>query len=189
MRDYKLKFSHLGIHVTDLARMTDFYSRVLGFPVTDHGLLHGTIPITFMSRSPEDHHQIALIAGRPDGATDSVINQISFELDSLQELQNLYRRLVAEGLIKEGETRHRTIMHGNAWAIYMHDPEGNQIECFVDSPWYIPQPCSTHIDLTRSTDDILAETKAYCERQPGFKPMEAWKDDMRRLIANHDLNS
>jgi len=41
MRHYRVKFSHFGIIVTDLAKMTDFYSRILGFPVTDHGLLPG----------------------------------------------------------------------------------------------------------------------------------------------------
>ena len=30
-------FSHFGIHVTDLARMEDFYTRVVGLLVTDRG--------------------------------------------------------------------------------------------------------------------------------------------------------
>jgi predicted enzyme related to lactoylglutathione lyase len=41
LRHYRVNFSHFGIKVTDLAKMTDFYSRILGFPATDHGLLHG----------------------------------------------------------------------------------------------------------------------------------------------------
>jgi len=182
-----MKFSHLGIYVTDLEKMTDFYSRILGFPVTDHGLLHGTIPITFMSRNPDDHHQIALIKARPDGSTDSVINQISFELPDLENLQRLYKRLVKEGIIVEGETAHRTITHGNAWAIYVHDPEGNQCELFVDSPWYIEQPCSEHIDLNRPTSEIMAESEAFCRAQDSFKPIAEWKAQMKDLIAAHDV--
>jgi hypothetical protein len=41
MRHYRINFSHFGIMVTGLAKMTGFYSRILGFPVTDHGLLPG----------------------------------------------------------------------------------------------------------------------------------------------------
>ena len=34
MRHHRVRFSHFGIIVTDVAKMTDFYSRILGFPVT-----------------------------------------------------------------------------------------------------------------------------------------------------------
>lgn len=35
-----VSFSHLGIYVRDLERMVDFYSRFLGFVITDRGTLH-----------------------------------------------------------------------------------------------------------------------------------------------------
>lgn len=181
MRDYTLKFSHMGIMVTDLAGMTDFYSRILGFPVTDHGLLHGTLPITFMSRDPAEHHQIALIQGRPAGQADTVINQISFRLPDLDNLKRLRARL-----IKEGFTNHRCVTHGNAWALYVHDPEGNQVELFVDSDWYIEQPCSLPIDLDKPTADILKESEDFCRAQPGFKPVSEWRAEMAERIAAHD---
>ena len=53
----RLNFSHLGIHVSDLARMEDFYTRVLGFYVTDRGQLSGPA-------GPMD-----LAQGRQPGAT------------------------------------------------------------------------------------------------------------------------
>ena len=34
-----LEFSHIGFFVTDLDKTQDFYARVLGFPITDEGLL------------------------------------------------------------------------------------------------------------------------------------------------------
>ncbi|MGO9361678.1 MAG: VOC family protein [Xanthobacteraceae bacterium] len=186
MRDYSLKFSHVGIYVTDLAKMTEFYSRILGFPVTDHGLLHGKVPITFLSRDPNEHHQIALISARPAGQTDSVINQISFRLPDLSSLKRLRARLIEEGVIKEGVTKHRAITHGNAWALYVHDPEGNQVELFVDSDWYISQPCSVPIDLDRPEEDILRESEAFCREQPDFQPIAAWRAEMAERIAAHD---
>lgn len=27
--------------------------------------------------------------------------------------------------------------HGNAWSIYFADPEGNRIELYTPSPWYV----------------------------------------------------
>ena len=36
-----LQFSHMGLYVTDLAAMRDFYTSVLGFLVTDEGGLRG----------------------------------------------------------------------------------------------------------------------------------------------------
>lgn len=181
MRDYALKFSHFGIMVTDLEKMTDFYSRILGFPVTDHGLLHGKLPITFMSRDPNEHHQVALIQGRPAGTTDSVVNQISFRLPDLDSLKRLRARL-----LKEGFDKHRCVTHGNAWALYVHDPEGNQCELFVDSPWYIEQPCSVPIDLDQPTADILRASEEFCRQQPGFKPVEEWRKEIAARIAAHD---
>ena len=36
-----LKFSHVGIFVTDLDRQSDFYTKVLDFTITDRGDLQG----------------------------------------------------------------------------------------------------------------------------------------------------
>ncbi|HVJ23513.1 MAG TPA: VOC family protein, partial [Burkholderiales bacterium] len=55
----EFSFSHMGLYVTDAARMEDFYTRVLGFAVTDRGNL-GSVNIVFLSRDPREHHQIIL---------------------------------------------------------------------------------------------------------------------------------
>ena len=77
-----LQFAHVGIYVTDLAKMADFYHRVMGFPITDEGPLHGA-QMMFFSRNPKEHHQVVLVAGRPPGHGDKVINQLSFRVGSL----------------------------------------------------------------------------------------------------------
>ena len=54
-------FSHVGFYVRDIARMEDFYRRVMGFFVTDRGQLdtpRGRVDLVFLSRDPEEHHQI-----------------------------------------------------------------------------------------------------------------------------------
>lgn len=61
-------FSHIGLFVHDLRVMEDFYTRVLEFSVTDRGQLPGEngkpMDLVFISRDPDEHHQIVLVAGR-----------------------------------------------------------------------------------------------------------------------------
>src|SRR3954468_23509359 len=91
----RLSFSHMGLFVTDVARMRDFYTRVLGFTVTDTGELEtaqGSLMLVFLSRDPREHHQIVLAGGRPADAGFNPINQISFRLDDFAGLGELHRR-------------------------------------------------------------------------------------------------
>ena len=60
-----LSMSHVGLYVHDMDTMLDFYTRVMGFTETDRGLVRGA-QIVFTSADPRDHHQVALIAGRPE---------------------------------------------------------------------------------------------------------------------------
>ena len=61
-----LSFSHMGMFVADAPRMEDFYTRLLGFTVTDRGQL-GTYDLRFLSRVPSEHHQIVLVSGPMQG--------------------------------------------------------------------------------------------------------------------------
>jgi catechol-2,3-dioxygenase len=178
MTRFNIEFSHIGLQVFDIERMIGFYSGVLGFPVTDRGLLHGTVPIAFLSRDPRDHHQIALVQMRPEEAKLSTVNQISFRLPDVETL-----RAMRDHLRRAGYDQFRMAMHGNALSLYVFDPEGNQLEIFVDTPWYIPQPCSLPYDLDLPTDEILAKTEQFCRAQPGFKPAQDWQAEFTRVLA------
>jgi catechol 2,3-dioxygenase len=172
-----LRFSHLGLFVIDLAGMVDFYCRVLGFTVTDQGKL-GDTSLTFLSRDPAEHHQIVLVAGRPPGLPDRIVNQVSFRAPTLAELQRFHRRVRAEA-----PRELAAISHGNAWSIYFRDPEGNRIEVFADSPWHVPQPVREPLDLDRPEAEILRETEAFCRARQGFKPMAEWRAEIARKLA------
>jgi catechol 2,3-dioxygenase len=176
-QDLGLSFSHVGLFVTDMAGMVDFFSGVLGFTITDRGQL-GATALTFLSRDPSEHHQIVLVEGRPPGLPDRIVNQVSFRVGTLGELQAVYRRL------RTLEMRELTpITHGNAWSVYFRDPEGNRMEVFTDSDWYISQPVREAIDIDRPEAEIRRETEAFCRARPGFRPIAEWRAELKRRIA------
>jgi catechol 2,3-dioxygenase len=163
--------SHFGIHVTDIARMTDFYTRALGLLVTDRGTLDETgRTLVFLSRDPDEHHQLVLVTGRPPGADYNVVNQISFKVPALADLQAMHARLRDDG-VKE----FRIVTHGNAWSVYFADPEGNRIELFVDTPWHTPQPFAEPFDIEAPAETIMRQTEAICRRRPGFASRADWR--------------
>ena len=175
------RFSHFGMYVADMARMEDFYARVLDFTVTDRGELpgpNGRMDLVFLSRDPDEHHQIVLITGRPDTAGFNPINQISLKADSLPTLRAMLHTLQHEGM--QGIT---PVTHGNAVSIYVPDPEGNRLELYVDLPWYVAQPMRVPFDLDREEAVLMAELEAHARSLPGFKPRSEWRAEMARRMG------
>jgi catechol 2,3-dioxygenase len=176
MPDYSLTFSHMGFLVRDLDKMVAFYRDVLGFFLTDEGLL-GDIQLRFLSRDPTEHHQIVMKSGRAADQS-TTIDQISLRVGSLEELRTVYARLVAANVPNLDPAT-----HGNAWSVYFPDPEGNRIEIYTDSEWYVSQPCKVKVDLFRPAENLRAENEAMCRTLPGFKPISEWHADMRALMG------
>src|SRR6185503_11839465 len=174
-------FSHMGMFVADVARMEDFYTRVMGFTVTDRGDLEtprGKVFLVFLSRDPREHHQIVLASGKPDGLPFNPINQISFRMARFGGLREMHQRLAGEK-VKELYT----VSHGNALSVYFHDPEGNRIELFVDTPWYVQQPQRLPMDLRLSDAELWQWVEAEARKQPGFRPVEDWRAEMKRRMS------
>lgn len=176
----KPKLGHVGIFVRDLDKMVDFYTRVMGLTISDRGAATTSpLELVFMSSDPSEHHQFVLVTGRPDYANFSVAQQVSFVVESLDELRTLRDRVEAEGLEIS-----RTATHGNAWSIYYNDPEGNRIENYVHTPWHIPQPHVHPLDLSLSNDEIMRMTKAHCQEDPGFMPVAEREKVLARMIES-----
>jgi catechol-2,3-dioxygenase len=169
-------FSHMGMFVADATRMEDFYTRVLGFTVTDRGEL-GSTRLVFLSRDPREHHQIVLAAGRPERLPFNPINQISFRMAEFAGLREMHRRLLAEK-VKELYP----VSHGNALSVYFLDPEGNRIELFVDTPWYVAQPLRIPMDMSLPDAELWAWAEREASKLPGFKPVEQWRVEIARRM-------
>lgn len=180
-----LKFAHIGLVVSDIEIMARFYVDVLGFTITDRGVF-GAMHIVFMSRDPEEHHQIVLTTGRPTNLPANTINpdfgpviqQISFKMGSLADLRDMRIRLTDGGATGMTEAS-----HGNAWSVYAHDPEGNYIEFYVDTAWYANQPFYEPLDFGKTDEEIVEETRKLCEDSPGFQPVSQWRSDIAKVMA------
>ena len=181
----RMKFSHLGLVVKDIEMMQDFYTRVLGFELTDKGVSGQGATMVFMTLDPDEHHQVFLVDGRPDNLPDNtvipgaspVLHHLSFRLGSLGELRTMYERLGGES-----ERAVRTITHGICWAMYTQDPEGNELEFFADSPWYIDQPFLKPVDFSLPDDELYRLTEEMCRAAPGFRPYAEFFDDLEQKV-------
>lgn len=175
---YGLTLSHIGVFVTDMPRMVDFYTGFLGFAESDRGETTNGGEIVFLTRDPREHHQLVLATGRPADLPYNIVNQLSFRVDSLDTLRELQ-----QGLKNEHATELGAITHGNALSVYLHDPENNRVELLIDTPWYVPQPCRIPVDLALPDDKLWGTIETQVRALPGFKTRDAWAADIEKRIA------
>ena len=172
-----LRIGHIAIFARDLEKMRAFYTDILGFTVTDEGPHPAAaIQMIFLSSNPEEHHEFVLLEGRPEDANYSPAQQLSFYVENLDELRTLRDRLVAEGIEID-----RYACHGNALSIYFPDPDGNYLEMYTHTPWYIPQPHGVPYDLSLPNAEIMRKVEAHCRETPGFM-MEVDRQKQARKI-------
>lgn len=171
------ELSHIGLYVTDMDRMREFYTRLLGFKVMDAGEI-GQVPrrqrLTFLSKDPKDHHQIVLVSGREPGAR-STVNQITFRVAALKDVRAMHDLATAgkaEGI--------DPVDHGNAWSVYFLDPEGNRLEFFCDTPWHVEQPHRVALDFSLSDKEIEEATRKRLVKDPTTRPFAEWREEKRR---------
>ncbi len=182
MKVPKLRFSHMGFSAHDLTRMEQFYTTMLGFFVTDRGSLPGPdgipVPLVFLSRDPDEHHQIVLAGNRPAQLHHNTINQISLRTDNLTTLLEIFRNFRDAGV----DDMH-PITHGNAISLYCRDPEGNRLEIYIDTDFYVDQPMRVALDFEQPEAAILADVEKHARTLPGFRPRAQWRAEMVRLMG------
>lgn len=180
-RPPRLRLSHTTIAVRDLDAMLAFYGDVLGFRVTNRGTVGSGSEMAFISQDPDEHHQIVFVEGLPTNEHQFVMaDHLAFRTGSLDDLRTIGTRLDEAGV--EGVI---PISHGNAWSLYFTDPEGNGLECFVDSPFHVAQPYAEGLDLRTSDDEIAQTTYEQASTHPEFQPIDGWRSEFTaRLDAD-----
>jgi catechol-2,3-dioxygenase len=89
----------------------------------------------------------------------------------------MHRRLEREGVRELSP-----VSHGNALSVYFRDPEGNRLELFVDTPWYVEQPLRIPMDMQLSDTQLWSWAEAEARKIPGFRPVEEWRAEMARRM-------
>ena len=123
------KIGHVGLYCRDLAKMVDFYTRVLGFKVSDVN----EKGMTFL-RFGGDHHSFVLARMADDeqkkGAGATPLQQIAMEVASLDALKRIRKYLLSQGVNVRGKIKHEG--PGNDYTFDFDDPEGNRLQFFSD---------------------------------------------------------
>jgi catechol 2,3-dioxygenase-like lactoylglutathione lyase family enzyme len=164
---------HFGVFVKDMPKMIDFYTNTLGMTLTDRG---PDDRIVFLSAQPEkEHHELALAKMPPDGQrTDA--GQISFHVETLQDLKALHRKIRDYGCQSL-----RVTNHGIAFGYYFKDPEDNTVEVYWSTGMDYPQPHGSPIDLETTSDEDLLRMLEEMEPKEGTGQHYYGKDVGKRL--------
>lgn len=174
----RLTLAHTTLAVKRFDDMLAFYRDVLGFHVTNQGEVPGGTRMSFISQDTNNHHQIVLVEAEDlRGHSFVMADHLAFRTGSLDDLRILRDKLTSAGI-----DRILPICHGNAWSLYFNDPEGNGLECFVDSPFHVAQPFADGLDLSADDATIEADTRARIENDPEFQPLADWQAQFRARL-------
>jgi catechol 2,3-dioxygenase len=131
------ELGHIVLYVRDVDRSSRFYREVLGWrqilPEPGQG---AQLPMAmFSAPSGRTHHELLLIevgedaAAQPDGRRVGLYHFGLKVGDSDDELREALAALRAAGATVLGASDH-TVTH----SLYIADPDGNEIELYVDMP-------------------------------------------------------
>ena len=122
---------HVVLKVSDLAPALAFYCDSLGLQEVARGDF-GDGTMVFLSTG-RNHHDIALVevgpAARRPGPTDIGLYHVALKIgDTLDELRGAREQLRERGVAVQWIAD-----HGVSQSIYIADPDGNNVELFVDA--------------------------------------------------------
>lgn len=126
------ELGHVVYYVRDLDASVRFYHQALGLQVSGK-IFNGRAALLTGGRT---HHELLLIeVGSAEGPLQGKrigLYHVGWKVgDSMTELETVYQRLNELGYPVEGLSDH-TISH----SLYLRDPDGNEVELYVDNPDY-----------------------------------------------------
>ena len=122
--------AHVVFYVRDLNRSVEFYTRVVGLDVKGR-IFHDMAAIL---TGGSTHHELLLIeVGEAQGPLHGRrigLYHVGWKVgESLTELKAAYQRIIDAGYQLEGMSDHTV-----SQSLYLKDPDGNEIELFIDDP-------------------------------------------------------
>jgi catechol 2,3-dioxygenase len=123
---------HVVFYVRDLDRAMKFYTEIVGLNLS--GKIFNNRAALLSGGST--HHELLLIQiGEANGPLQGKrigLYHVGWKIgDSMEELNALYNELIEVGYPIDGLSDH-TISQ----SIYLRDPDGNEVELYVDNPDY-----------------------------------------------------
>ena len=121
------KIGHVVLMVSDLERSTEFYTKVLGFRVSDvypESMMPGRM--VFM-RCNRDHHGVALVGGAPSNSSNLELHHMAFEVSTIDEVLKAREHLIKNNVQIQFDGRRRA---GAQVAVEFLDPDGHWLEIF-----------------------------------------------------------
>lgn len=123
------RIAHVVLKVRELKRSKEFYTQILGL------VPMGTLEkprVLFLASNARDHHEIGLAEVGPDAENPKPgavgVAHVAFRLKTEEELETAYREL------KQREVPVTfTVNHGVSKSVYFLDPDGNELEVYVDN--------------------------------------------------------
>jgi catechol 2,3-dioxygenase len=161
--DPNVRIGHVHLRTADIDRVRDFYVEILGFDVVfearDVPGWGTTGDILFVSAGGYHHHlgfntwKSAGGPPQPDGVAG--LHHVALLFSSREELAAAVKRLVDAGVPLRQLTD-----HGTHEAVYLSDPDGNDLELGWDRPFEqwprIVDGDLSFIDAPLDLDDLLA---------------------------------
>jgi len=120
---------HVVFYVKDLGRSLDFYRDLLGFKEIGRIFDGAAAALT----SGRTHHELLLIevgeAPAPPSGRRLGLYHIGIKIgESLEELRAAKKELEQAGVPISGMSDHTV-----SQSLYLHDPDGNEVELYVDA--------------------------------------------------------
>lgn len=124
------ELGHVVFYVRELDRSARFYTEIVGLEVK--GYIFNNQAVILSGGS--SHHELLLIQvgdadGPPEGRRIGLYHTGWKIGDNLETLKQKYDQLIKMGYPLEGKSDHMV-----SQSLYLRDPDGNEIELFVDNP-------------------------------------------------------
>ncbi len=121
---------HVVFYVKELEQSLAFYRDIVGFEEVGKALGGRAVALT----SGRTHHEILLIEVGAAPAPPSGVRRGFYHIgikvgESLEELRAAKKELAENGISISGMSDHTV-----SQSLYLHDPDGNEVELYVDDP-------------------------------------------------------
>ena len=121
------KIGHVVLLVKDVARSAEFYTKVLGFQISDvypESMMPGRM--VFL-RFNKDHHGVALVGGAKQEIKNAEMHHMAFQVETLDEVFLAQKHLKKNNVKIEFSGRRRA---GCQVAVEFRDPDGHFLEIY-----------------------------------------------------------